>query len=207
MDDQCTAPRDDDEGDSLPDRDDRRLVTGREEHREQRRGHERDRVLQQCPHDERALGHGIGGALAAARDVHDDDRRRERRDEAERHAAERRRAERDRDERPEDGDEDDLQRDGDEDAARLLRKRAQIELDADLEEQEHDADVSEHLDLVLVRDVPRRERPDDEPHDEISDHGRQSDAPRQDADDAGDEQHEADLEDGDRFGHAAKATR
>src|SRR5439155_10793012 len=69
------APRDDDEGDRLPDRAERRLATGREEHREQRRGHERDRVLQQGPHDERALGHGIGGALAAAGDVDDDDRR------------------------------------------------------------------------------------------------------------------------------------
>ena len=35
------------------------------------------------------------------------------------------------------------------------RSRAEVHLDADLEEQQHDADVGEQLELVVVRDVAR----------------------------------------------------
>ena len=42
----------------------------------------------------------------------------------------------------------DLQRHREEDPARLAPQRAQIKLDADLEQKEHDADIGEHLDLL-----------------------------------------------------------
>src|SRR5207245_11698040 len=99
---------------------------------------------------------------------------RERAREPERQGPERFRAERDERERPDRGDQRDLEGDRDEDPARPAREGTQVELDADLEEEQDDADVGEDLDLVSIDDVPRRERTDRETDHEIAEHGRET---------------------------------
>ena len=75
------------------------------------------------------------------------------------------------------------------------RMRAEIHLDPDLEEQEHDADVGEELDLLPVGDIARRERRHRDAEQQVADDGGQTDPPGDPAEARGAEQDEADLED------------
>ena len=55
----------------------------------------------------------------------------------------------------------------------LAAEPGDVDLDADLEQQQHDADVGEQHELVVVGDVARRERRHRQPHDEVADDRRQ----------------------------------
>src|SRR5207249_7704571 len=90
-------------------------------------------------------------------------------------------------------------------ATRIPRgSRAQIELDADLEQQQHDAHVGKDLDLMAVGDVAGRERTHGEADDEVAEDRGEPDPPARHPGERGGEQLDADLEDGERFGHAAR---
>jgi hypothetical protein len=79
-------------------------------------------------------------------------------------------------------------------------ERQRIDLDPDLEQEEHDADVREDLQLLPVRHVPGRERLNQEPDPEIRDHGRQPEPPHRPTGGDGQEQDDPDLEDDRRAG-------
>ena len=155
-------------------------------------------VLEDRPTEHRALRGLVRRPAAAARDVDDHDRR------AEGHAE------------PEDGGRDGLGAEDDEDDAadergdQHLHRRhpeqpgpargggPQVDLDADLEQEQDDADVGQQMELLGVGDVARRERRDEEADDEVADDGRQADAPRREAGCDGRQEDDADLEDGGR---------
>jgi len=142
------------------------------------RGEERDRdeahrVLEHRPHDERASRPLVERALATPAHVHDHDRARERGREPDRQRTGQRQSGRERDAGADRDAEDDLQGRSDQEAGRLVpAERAYVELDADLEQQEDDADVREDLELVPFDEISRRERSDGQADDQISDDGR-----------------------------------
>ncbi len=70
-----------------------------------------------------------------------------------------------------------------------------IDLDADLEEEQHDADVREHLELVTIRDVAGRELRHEDPDGEVADHRGERDAPRRPARERREREDEPELED------------
>ena len=63
----------------------------------------------------------------------------------------------------------------------LAAQSQRVDLDADLEEEEDDADVGQHLQLVPIRDVPGCERRHDQPGGKVADNRRQSEAASQPA--------------------------
>ncbi len=89
----------------------------------------------------------------------------------------------------------DLQRRRHEEAALLPSDPREIHLDADLEQQQHHADVGQQLDLLAVRDVARRERRHGHAQREVADDGGQADTPGDPAERRGRKQDEAELED------------
>jgi hypothetical protein len=75
-------------------------------------------------------------------------------------------------------------------------KLARIDLDSDFEEQQHDADVGEELELMPIGNVTGRERRHQQADEHVADHRRQSEPPEEESRTRRCEQHEADLEDG-----------
>ena len=55
----------------------------------------------------------------------------------------------------------------------------QVDLDADLEQQEDDTDIGQDVELVAVDDISWRERRDREADEKVAEHGRQPDPPSQ----------------------------
>ena len=76
----------------------------------------------------------------------------------------------------------------------------QVDLDADLEQEQHDPDVGQQLELLAVRDVARRERREAQPDREVADDRGEVQAAREPAGGDRGEEDEADLEDGRRVG-------
>ena len=60
----------------------------------------------------------------------------------------------------------------------LPTETERVDLDADLEQEQHHAHVGKHLQLVSIGDITRRERRDDQPGREISEHCRQAESAR-----------------------------
>ena len=69
-----------------------------------------------------------------------------------------------------------------------------VDLDADLEQEQHDADVGEELDLVAVRDVAGRERRDDQARHEIADHRGKAQPARDPSERRRQQERQADVE-------------
>ena len=140
----------------------------------------------------------IRGAAPAAGDVDDDHARRHRdREPEERGGRELEPEARERDERRAERDRH-LDRRRPEHRRMLAAELTQVDLDADLEQQEDRPDLGEQADLGAVRDVARGERRDGEPDGEVADDRRQRQAPGEPAGAARREQDRADLEHGDR---------
>ena len=76
----------------------------------------------------------------------------------------------------------------------------QVDLDADLEQEQHDPDVGQQLELLAVRDVARRERREAQPDRQVADDRGEVQAARQPAGGDRGQEDEADLEDGRRVG-------
>ena len=76
----------------------------------------------------------------------------------------------------------------------LAPQAAEVDLDADLEQQQDDADVGQQLDLVAVGDVAGRERRDREAGREVADDGRQPELARDPAERRREQQRQADVE-------------
>jgi hypothetical protein len=76
----------------------------------------------------------------------------------------------------------------------LLAKTKRVDLDADLEKEENDADVSKSLQLLTVRDIPGREGRNDKPGSEVPDDGWQPEPPCRPTRSGCQEEDEADLE-------------
>ena len=76
----------------------------------------------------------------------------------------------------------------------------QVDLDADLEQEEHDPDVGEQLELLVVGHVAGRERREAEPDGQVADDRREMQPARDPARGDRGKQDEADLEDGRRLG-------
>ena len=76
----------------------------------------------------------------------------------------------------------------------------QVDLDADLEQEEHDPDVGEQLELLVVGHVAGRERREAEPDGQVADDRREMEPARDPARGDRGEQDQADLEDGRRLG-------
>ena len=143
----------------------------------------------------------VGATPLAAGDVDDDDARRQRhaetqeggdlRAEACRHhhgAADRRRQDRLRGRR-------------EQQAAMFAPQMPQVDLDPDLEQQQHDSDVGEQLQLVAIGDVAGRERRDRQPHDEVADDRGQGQPSCQPAGCGRRQQHRAEFQDREGGGH------
>ena len=77
----------------------------------------------------------------------------------------------------------------------------EVDLDADLEQQQHHADVGEQLELLAVGDVAGREGRDGEAESEVADNRRQPETPRQPAGGDGRNEERAELEDRRRAFH------
>ena len=89
---------------------------------------------------------------------------------------------------------------GPQDRPVVASQPAEVHLDPDLEQEQHDPDVGKQLELLVVGDVPRRERGEAKADRQVPDDRRQTESPRQPAGGDGREQDEADLEDGRRGG-------
>ena len=140
-------------------------------------------ALGEQPHHERRARHrdesaqhdGVGGC--------DAERRRERRDRRDR--------------------EPDLGRAGEERRTTEAAQRIERELQPDLEEQEHDAQLGEHADLAGIADDVESARPEQcSHHEEAPDRG-QADALEERHADCGDRHHDHELEEQLRLVHAA----
>ena len=77
----------------------------------------------------------------------------------------------------------------------LTAQVAEVDLDPDLEQQEHDTQLGHELELVAVRLVAGRERGDREAGGEIADHRRQPELARDPPEPGGEQEREADIED------------
>jgi hypothetical protein len=158
----------------------RRLVTGRDrrqecDERQQRHDHH---VLEQ-QHRNDTLTRGRGELAFFLEQLHDDGRRRQ--DEA-RTRDERRRdgkARGDADARQQQRAEDDLQNAEPEDLRPQAPEPRRPHLEADDEQEQHDAELGDVQDRFRVRDQPHAEGPDDEPGREIAEHGAQAEPPKQ----------------------------
>ena len=122
-----------------------------------------DQVLDEAPSQENLVGAPVGGPAAAASDVDDDDTRRHRDREADHGGACRRNPERKTHPRAEYPRQQNLDRRQQEKAAALAGEAQRVDFDADLEEEKHDADVSEDRELISVGDVSGRERRNEDP--------------------------------------------
>ena len=91
-----------------------------------------------------------------------------------------------------------LNRGGPEHRGVLAPELTEVDLDADLEEQQDRPDLGEQVDLAPVSDVARRKRRDGDSDGEIADDGRQRKTPGEPAGERRREQDCPDLEDGDR---------
>ncbi len=104
--------------------------------------------------------------------------------------------------------EDDLDRRHQQDRAVVASQPGQVDLDADLEQQQHDTDVGQQLELLAVGDVARRERREAEPDRQVADDRGEVQPAREPAGGDRGQQDEADLEDGRRLGvHLGDGTR
>ena len=99
-----------------------------------------------------------------------------------------------------DGRDDDLGRPGQQHRAVVASQLGQVDLDADLEQEQHDPDVGQQLELLAVRDVARRERREAQPDRQVADDRGEVQAARQPAGGDRGQEDEADLEDGRRVG-------
>ena len=98
------------------------------------------------------------------------------------------------------GREDDLGRCRQQHRAVVASQLGQVDLDADLEQEQHDPDVGQQLELLAVGDVAGRERREAQPDGEVADDRGEVQAARQPAGGDRGQEDEADLEDGRRVG-------
>ena len=186
------------ERDQPGERDERRPGRGavdREEHDGERDAGD---VLEDAPAEQRLLGLGRRRAATAPRDVDDDDARRQRDAEPDRPGSERRQSgqgrgpgrDRRRDDRLERGDEEQL--------SVLAPESGDVDLDADLEQEQHDAEVGEQLKLLVVGDVAGRERRHEHADREVAHDRRQAQPTCDPAGERRDEQEQPELEDRER---------
>src|SRR5947207_15768288 len=80
----------------------------------------------------------------------------------------------------------------------------QVDLDADLEQQEDDTDIGQDVELVAVDDISWRERRDREADEKVAEHGRQPDPPSQPPSARGGQEDDRNLEDRRRRSHARR---
>ncbi len=157
-------------------------------------------VLDDAPAEEGDLGRLVGRASSADGDVDDDDRRREgdaQPDEGGRDRFEPAEVERD---AGDDGRQDRLRRRRPEDGSMVAPEPRQVDLDADLEQEQDDADVREELQLLMIGDIARRERREGEADGQVADDGGEMQPTSQPAGRDRSDQDQADLEDGRRRG-------
>ena len=76
----------------------------------------------------------------------------------------------------------------------LAPDAAEVDLDADLEQEQDHPDVGQELDLVAVGDVPGRERRDGQPGRQVADDSRQPELARQPAEPGREQERQADVE-------------
>src|SRR5205814_7149761 len=82
-----------------------------------------------------------------------------------------------------------------EEAAALAGEAQRVDFDAHLEEEKHDADVSQHGQLVSVGDVSGRERGHKDPNQQVTDDSWKTKRSRTSAGERRQEQQEAQVED------------
>ncbi len=88
----------------------------------------------------------------------------------------------------------------------LATEAAEVDLDADLEQEQHDADLGQQLDLVAIGDVPGREPGDDQPGGQVADDRGQPELARHPAEPGRQQQREADVEQERRRLHGPRIT-
>jgi hypothetical protein len=181
-----------DQADKRLDRWPRRGAVDREEN--DREGDAGD-VLEDAPAEECLFRLGRRRPPPAAGDVDDDDARRHRDAQTHRARPERRQARGQRRGRRDRGGDDGLQRRRPQELAVLPAQAGDVDLDAHLEQEQHDADVGEELELLVVGHVARRERRDQHADREVADDRRQPQSPGYPARERGEEQEQAQLED------------
>jgi hypothetical protein len=76
----------------------------------------------------------------------------------------------------------------------LSAQPKRVDFDSDLEQQQDDAHIRQHLQLIPIGDIARREGRDDQPGPEIAEHRREAKAPRNPPGGNGEQQDEPDLE-------------
>jgi len=81
------------------------------------------------------------------------------------------------------------------DRAPIANQPHRVDLDADLEQEQHHADIRQQLELTPVGHITRRERRNDQAHDQVAEHRGQPQPPGQPARRHRQQEHEPDLED------------
>ena len=186
--------REDDVGGEQREGDRQRPAVGagrRDDHRAQR--HPGD-VLEHAPAEQALVGRLVRRPPARAGDVDDDHGARHGHRQADQGRAVRRQADREQHERGHGRRDPDLQRRRPQEPAVLAPHVPEVDLDADLEQEQHDPDVGQELDLVAVGDVAGRERRHGEPGREVADDGREPELARDPAERRGEQQREPDVE-------------
>ena len=163
----------------------------RDDHRAQR--HAGD-VLEHAPAEQALVGRLVRRPPARAGDVDDDHGARHGHRQADQGRAVRRQADREQHERGDGRRDPDLQRRRPQEPAVLAPHVPEVDLDADLEQEQDDPDVGQELDLVAVGDVAGRERRHGEPGREVADDGREPELARDPAERRREQQREPDVE-------------